>query len=184
MFGVDKKKAGYKGDGIRAAQARIVERLNAVPGVESASFAGIPPLSGGGWNGDVQVEGYTPRPDENVEAHFNAIAPRYFLTLRTSILLGRDFTERDSTTAPAVVIVNEAFARRYCGGASPLGKRVNKAEIVGVVKDMKYRTFRQEIPPTAYWPAAQSKYPTWGDFFVRGRLATPVEGAVREIDQN
>jgi predicted permease len=185
MFRVDMKKAGYKGDQIRAVQARILERLNAVPGVESASFAAVPPLSGGGWNGDIQVEGYTPRPDENPEAHFNAITPKHFLTLRTPILLGRDFTERDSANAPAVVIVNEAFAKRFYGGASPLGKRVNKAEVVGVVKDMKYRTFRQEIPPTAYWPRAQSKNPaTWGDFFVRGRLATPVEGAVREIDQN
>src|SRR5205823_4300878 len=46
-----------------------------------------------------------------------------------------------------------------------------------VVKDMKYRTFRQEIPPTAYWPTAQLKNPRiWGDFFVRGRVGTPVEG--------
>lgn len=135
--------------------AKIVERLNAIPGVESASFAAVRPVSGGGWDGSVSVEGYTPKPDERAQAHFNAISPIHFRTLRTPILLGREFTERDSAKAPKVVIVNEAFVNRYFGGTSPLGKQVNKAEVVGVVKDMKYRSLQQEIPPTAYWPVAQ-----------------------------
>ncbi|MEX2263456.1 MAG: ABC transporter permease [Bryobacteraceae bacterium] len=150
MFDVDLRKAGYKGDRMKAMQERIVERLNAIPGVESASFANVRPVSGGGWDGNVNVEGYTPKPDEHAQAHFNAVSPGHFRTLRTPILLGREFTERDSAKAPKVVIVNEAFVKRYFGGTAPLGKQVNKAEVVGVVKDMKYRTLRQEIPPTAY----------------------------------
>jgi putative ABC transport system permease protein len=180
---VNLSKAGYKGDQVKTMQARIVEKLKALPGVESASYAGLAPLSGGGWNGAVQVEGYTPKPDENVEAHFNAIGPGHFRTLRTPMLLGREFNERDTAKSPKVVIINEAFVRRYFGGSSPLGKHVNQAEVVGVVKDMKYRSIRQEFPPTAFWAYTQSG-PPWGSYYVRGPLATPVAVAVREIDRN
>lgn len=184
MFEVDLRKAGYKGDQMKAVQAQIVERLGALPGVESASLASVPPVSGGGWDGSISVEGYTPKPDERAQAHFNGITPRHFRTLRTPMLLGREFTERDSATAPKVVIVNETFVKRYFGGTAPLGKQVNKAEIVGVVKDMKYRTLRQQIPPTAYWPAAQLAFASGHNYFVRGPLATPVAAAVRQVDNN
>jgi hypothetical protein len=100
------------------------------------------------------------------------------------MLLGREFTERDSATAPKVVIVNETFVKRYFGGTAPLGKQVNKAEIVGVVKDMKYRTLRQQIPPTAYWPAAQLAFAMGHNYFVRGPLATPIAAALGEVDRN
>jgi predicted permease len=186
MFDVDMSKSGYKADQAKMAQARIVDRLRAIPGVESASFAAVQPLSGGGsgWNGDVRIEGYMPRPDENPDAHFNAISPQHFHTLRTPMLLGREFTESDSPKSPKVIIVNEAFVNRYFAGVPPLGKHVNQAEIVGVVKDMKYRTLRQEIPPTAYWPVGQSQRPPGGTYFVRGPLTTPVAAAVREIDKS
>ena len=183
MFDVDLSRSGYKGAQAKAAQARIVERLQAMPGVESASFALLQPLSGGGWNGSVRIEGYAPKPEERPDAHFNAISPQHFRTLRAPMLLGRELTAGDSATAPKVVIVNEAFVRRYFAGEPPLGKHVNQAEVVGVVKDMKYRTMRQEIPPTAYWPLAQIKEQPDVTYFVRGARATPVAAAVREIDR-
>src|SRR3989442_11048471 len=113
VFHVDMNKSGYKGDQVKLMQGRIVERLRAMSGVESVSFASLPPLSGGGWSGDVRIEGYTPKPDERPDAHVNEVSPQHFHTLRTPMLLGRAFTERDLANSQKVVIVNEAFVRRY-----------------------------------------------------------------------
>jgi len=156
VFRVDMSKSGYKVDEMRMVQARIVERLRAMPEWSQLALR-CGPLSGSWWGESVRVEGYTPKPDERPEAHFNEISPRHFHTLRTPMLLGREFNEHDSAKSAKVVVVNEAFVRRYFGGQSPLGKHVNQAEVVGVVKDMKYRTLRQEIPPTAYGALAQTK---------------------------
>ena len=88
--------------------------------------------------------------------HFNLVAPRYFETLSTPILLGRDFTLRDDATAPGVAIVNEAFVRHYMANGNPLEQRVSvvgsprELQVVGVVKDAVYEGLRQTPPPTVY----------------------------------
>ena len=82
-------------------------------GRESASAAQMVPVSGGLWTRTVQVEGYTFRPDESEDVAFNVIAPKYFATLGTPLLSGREFDERDTNTAGKVAIVNESFARYF-----------------------------------------------------------------------
>ena len=129
-----------------AVQRAILERLKRLPGVESASAAQVLPIGGGLWTRDIQVEGYTFRPDESDSVGFNVIAPDYFETLGTPLILGREFDERDTAASPKVAIVNESFARYFFGDAPALGRRVTSVdvtyEIVGVVRDAKYQNLR------------------------------------------
>jgi hypothetical protein len=80
------------------------------------------PLSHKGWEMGVNVEGHTHGQNEDPDVHVNFVADDYFQTLRTPVIQGREFNERDTATSPKVVVVNEAFARRYFQGQSPLGK--------------------------------------------------------------
>src|SRR5207302_6292209 len=84
-------------------------------------------------------------------------SPHYFETMRTPLLLGRDFTVRDDSTSPPVAIVNEAFVRQLLKGSHPLGKRISTAgpfkngmEIIGVVKDAVSFSLRNPAPPAVY----------------------------------
>ena len=118
-----------------------------------------PITGGGGWDNSVWVEGYTPLPDENMTVYLNRAGPKYFETLGTPLLLGRDFNPRDTETTPKVAIINQTMARYFFGNSNPVGRKFgwfgedkNKSqfEIVGVVKDSKYETLRERVPRTAY----------------------------------
>jgi putative ABC transport system permease protein len=145
----------------------LLERVRALPGVESAANLMCPPLSGCGWNSIVQTLGVEPM--RRSESHFNQVSPGYFKTLKANLLAGRDFDQRDTLTSPKVAIVNETFARRFFDGANPLGKRFevgpgtgnppNVYEIIGLVKDTKYRTMREDFRPTAFVAEAQDRNP-------------------------
>ena len=146
---------------------QMVERIQALPGVDSAAAIDIVPLSGYGWNDDVKFT------DSNKEvrelSNFNRIGPGLFRTMGIAFLQGRDFGEQDSVHSPAVAIVNESFVRKVLQGEEPLGKifRVDLGagvpevpyQIVGVVKDTKYLNLWENFPPTAYFPRSQDSKP-------------------------
>ena len=102
----------------------------------------------------------------------NIVSPGFFQTFGTSMLGGRDFTSRDSKAAPHVVIVNEAFARKFTNGQNPIGHHLRQPEyperpafdqeIVGYVKDAVYRSLREPVPATMYVPIAQNPQPPSG----------------------
>lgn len=83
------------------------------------------------------------------------VGPDYFSSLGIPLLLGREITEHDQSSRNRVCIINEAFARRYFAGHNPLGMHVNKYEIVGVARNSRSRSVRDEIDPQFYVPAAQ-----------------------------
>jgi predicted permease len=173
---------------------RLLDRLNAAPGVASASATDVIPISGSLWSRRVQVEGYSFRTDENDIAGFNAIGPKYFQTIGTPLVTGREFDKRDSNIAKKVAIVNESFARKFFGGQSPLGRRVTSVdvtyEIVGVAKDAKYTDLRQDVLKTMYIPLAQreGEQPSNHSFLVRVAAGDPMwlapmlEKLVRDAD--
>jgi predicted permease len=150
---VDATRAGYDGARLRAFYQQVLAFAERLPGVTAASLSSIIPLMGGGISMPIAVNG---QPIPSGEMHFNLVAPRYFETLSTPILLGRDFTLRDDATAPGVAIVNEAFVRHYMPNGSPLEQRVSvvgsprELQVVGVVKDAVYEGLRQTPPPTVY----------------------------------
>ena len=170
----------------QALRSRILESLRSMPGVASASFENSP-LSYKGSRYGAQVEGYTNGPNEDVHVQVNYIAEDYFRTLRTPVIQGREFNDRDTAMSPKVVVVNEAFARRYCQGRSPLGKWIRfkgpEMQIAGMVKDIRLRSLRGEIPAIVYVPAVQSTRPLTGVFIVRGAGIVPlVDAALKRVD--
>src|SRR6185295_5245370 len=112
---------------------------------------------------DVDVEGHTPAPGEDLGATDLRISPGYLSAMSTPLLAGRDFTERDVFGAPLVAIVNDSFARKFFGGANPIGKHfgldgpksADTIEIVGMVRDVKYQNLRESYTSIYYRPFAQ-----------------------------
>jgi len=177
-----------------AVQAAIVDRLQSLPGVVSASASAIFPIAGGLWTRGVQVEGFEFRSAEDDQVAFNAVAPKYFAATGTPLLLGRDFDGRDAAGSKPVAIVNESFARYFFGGQPPLGRHVTSIkiayEVVGVVKDAKYESLRKAAPRTMYisWLQREGAQPTDYSYWARVAggdpmsLAPVIERALPGID--
>jgi len=175
-------------------QQALLDRLASLPGVASASAAQVLPLTGGLWDRGVHVEGYVFQPGEPDHVGFNVIAPAYFSTLRTPLLSGREFDQRDSATSLKVAIVNESFARHFFRNQSAIGRHVTSVgvgyEIVGVVRDAKYQSLRSDIMKTMYipWTQREGDQLTRYSYLVRTisgdprRLAPPVERLVGDVD--
>jgi predicted permease len=184
LVSVKTDRAGLQGHALRG---RILESLRSMPGVASASFENSP-LSYKGSLYGTEVEGYTYGPNEDVHVQVNYIAEDYFRTLRTPMVQGREFNDRDTASSPKVVVVNEAFARRYFQGQSPLGKWIkfkgpNRMEIAGMARDIRPRSLRGEIPAIVYVPAAQAFRPLTGVYIVRGTgIAGVVDSALKRVD--
>jgi putative ABC transport system permease protein len=130
---------------------QLAEHLRELPGVERVAIAGWPLLSGIGANGFVSVNG-APRGDRL--AYFLNVSPGWLDTMKIPLIDGRDF--RPDDVYPGVAIVNEAFAKEYFGGANPVGRWFARGKIrlqvVGLVRDARYRNMREPITPTAYIP--------------------------------
>lgn len=105
-------------------------------------------------------EGFVPRHPEDVKVHRTSVAPGYFRLLKIPLLEGRDFTENDDRQTQLVMMVDQAFARRFYGGASPVGRRVMVWKqwftVVGLVRDSKYFSFTEAPRPHFYLPFRQS----------------------------
>ena len=155
---------------------QVIERVESLPGVESASLARVVALSGGasvrsllvegrsGSNNEFRSEGAGAgviRDADSVSS--NIVGQKYFQTMGINFLRGRDFDGQDTTDRPKVVVVNEAFVRRYFANEEGLGHRISFKgtagpwhEIVGVVRDSKYLTIGEAPTPVAYLPLQQN----------------------------
>ena len=153
MINVDAQR--YALDGGLPLSQRIVERVESLPGVEAASVAGILALGPDMSATRLQVDGVAPG-TTGARTLLNSVGPRYFATLGIPFVSGRDFAATDRDGAPAVAIVNEALARAYFPGESPLGKRVRRSEgepyceIIGVVRESKFGSMGEAPTPVFY----------------------------------
>jgi predicted permease len=169
-FHVDPSLNGYDLPRSISFFRELNRRLSAMPGVQSASLANIGMLEGNEWDMWINVEGYAPKPGEQMNPQCNVVSPGHFATLGVPLLEGRDFDDRDSTTIrhpgipfpiPNVVIVNEKLAKQYFGNHSAIGHHIGignqpgaiaDMEIVGVVKDFRYQGIRGDITRQAFFP--------------------------------
>lgn len=148
---------------------RLREAAATVPGVASASVSAVTPVSGSAWQFLVEIPGGPALPERERVGYVNLVSPDFFRTLGTRVIAGRDFSSLDRRGAPDVVIVNEAFAKKFFNGGNPVGKTVRQPpfpgragtthEVVGYVEDAVYRSLRQPAPPTMYLPVAQNAEP-------------------------
>ena len=157
-----------------AARTALFERMReavlAVPGVRSAALQNVTPLSNSEWDTLIANPPGLSLPENDRDVHVNAVSPGWFATYGTPILAGRDFTLRDDTSAPRVVLVNETFVRKYFPGApDPIGRVVREEaspgdetpamQIIGVVRDAVYDSLRDAVPPTMYQAQLQAAHP-------------------------
>jgi predicted permease len=156
--------AGYtRATGV-AFNRQVLDRLSALPGVESVTMADFSPLSFSIHTDFLQIEGYVPQPHESMEISRAYVGPNYFRTLRTSMISGREFTEADMPDSQFVAVVNQAFVDRYLPSEDPIGKQVtdwgDRFTIVGVARNAKYRLLTYPSEPVVYFPIYQASSPT------------------------
>lgn len=164
--------AAQKYDATKAEQfyQQLSDRVQALPGVQSVSLAQSAPLSyfySPAISSPVFVEGHEPSAGEDPPfAGNNAVGPNFFKTLGVPLLSGREFTDRDREGAPRVAIVNETLVRDLFPDSNPIGQRLRVLsrqpaswEIVGVVKDSKYRSLGEDATPYIFLPYLQNPQP-------------------------
>jgi putative ABC transport system permease protein len=170
--------------------AQAAEAVQALPGVLSASVTNLIPLGGDVYGTVYEVEGKTiPRR----ETYYMNVGPNYFRTMDIRLRVGREFTAADRPGAPAVAIVNEAFARTHSLGPNPVGAHVRSRstdpwlEIVGVVADSKYAFFGEAPHPILFRPFLQAG----GSLFVVARtsgapagMISALKSAILDIDKS
>ena len=158
----------YQGELRAGVTQLLIERIEALPGVDSAAVTFIDPFKWSGINRGYTIEGRGPVPPaERDTVFYHNISPGYFRTMGIPFLTGRDFSVADRFGSQPVMIVSDSFARRYWPGENPLGKRLkfgpenSKAPwiaVVGVAGNMKFRTLRQDpsAEPVVYTPLLQT----------------------------
>jgi putative ABC transport system permease protein len=168
LVNVDLRSGNYPAERWSAVYQEMLDQLRTIPGLRSASVSSITPVCHCRWAGEVVVEGYTPKSREDAMASFNNVSDGYFETVGTSIVGGRDFNSHDTSTSTKVAIVSQSMAQKYFGAANPLGRHFRvqdgnlpsvPVEIVGIVKDAKYGSLRDEPSPFAFIPWSQGGAP-------------------------
>lgn len=159
------KTAGLPPEQWIATGEDIESRLRSLPGVISVSRSIMTPISNFEWNNYIKADTPNAPAGDASLAFFNFISPSYFDTLRTPLLAGRAFNANDTKTSPQVAIVNETFARKLFSTPNPVGKTFRVAadpgkpeppvQIVGLVKDSKYESLREDTYATAFSPITQ-----------------------------
>jgi predicted permease len=186
LMGVDISRLQYSNERRAAVYRNLLEEVRATPGVDAAGTASIVPLSGDGWNDMLDIPGVVSK--DHMLAWFSSISEGYFRTMDTALVAGRDFNQHDTTSAPEVAIVNQEFCRKFLAGANPLGKQVrmltgpgeeqHQYQIVGVVKNAKYVSLREDTKPVVFVAENQRKEPGQGTtILVRSRMSFGALGA-------
>ncbi len=194
LFRVDPELNGYDESRQAGLFDELTQSIRSVPGVQAVGHSTIAYLTDWGSVGDtIFVEGSDV--EDGYQPRVNSVSPGFFETMEIPVLRGRLFDSRDSMDAPPVVVISEAAARGFFGSDDPIGRRLGnsrlasgRAEIVGVVRDVKNSNVRTDAPPTVYWPHVQESYGA-GHFAVRtagspAALTSAVRAAVRRVDDN
>jgi predicted permease len=161
---LDLRATGVTPENRLAMFTRVREAVAAIPGIDAAATSFVTPVSGSTWNLEINVPDYPN--NERRGVLFNGVSPNFFKAMGTPLLAGRDIADGDRRNSPDVIIVNEAFARKYFNGANPIGKTftivgyndnfpTRVMEIIGMVANAKYQRLREEAQPTMYGAMAQ-----------------------------
>ncbi len=187
---INPRVGGYAPADLDVLYRRVIERVEALPGVEAAAVGTCGLMTGCRSNAyGLVIAGYAPQPGEDITVQENRVSGGYVRTAGLSMVDGRDFTARDHGTR--VAIINEAMAHRYFGSRNPIGQRIGRddvadTEIIGVVKDARLNSVREAAVPMALFPIDQQ--PSYlGTLLVRtrsdpGSLVLGLRRAIHEIE--
>ncbi len=175
--------------------SQLLERVKALPGVQSAAAVSSLPLAGADSDAGFLIEGRpAPQPDQRPVAWVSSVSQDYFRTMGMRLIAGREFTERDNENSPKVVIISQATARRHFPNEDPIGKRIGNGrpdgwrEIVGITADVKHFGLTQDARVSMFFPDRQR--PSRQMFIVARAAADPLSlgsalrGAVAAMDKN
>jgi predicted permease len=173
---------------------RVIEKVSHVPGVRSAAFASDLPFTTDGGTTSFHIEGRPASPQDQLnDALYREVSADYLETLGVRLVAGRLIDERDTAGSPAVVVINETFARNYWRGGNALGARVRVSDdakgrtVIGVISDVRERGLQLAMKPAIYLPFTQVKQPGVDFLLVRTAmdpmaLLDPVRNALWSID--
>jgi predicted permease len=200
LFRVDPSLIGYKEEKLTALYHQLSDQIETVPGVRSATFSQHTLLSGSGTNSSVYIPGVigpNGKPIDSGNAFIHSVRENFLQTMEIPLLRGRTLTSHDDAHAPRVALVNETFAKQFLHTDDPVGKRFSfdnekpgEIEIVGLVRDAKYTSQRDDIPATVYetWTqvldfmrSATFEVRTSGD---PKALVAGIREAVRQVEPN
>ena len=179
-------------DKINIFRKALIEKVRALPGIQSAAVSSNGPLMGGWQTGFWREENGRPQPSDMLNSDLEVIGGDYFSTLKVPLLRGRMFNEQDTKDSPRVVIIDQAMAEQYFPGENPIGKRIGvdagndkegwvMSEIIGVVARMRFHAVDEMAPlPVIYCSLAQAQR-TSLTLFVRSTMASAaLEHAIRD----
>jgi predicted permease len=201
LFSVEPGLSGYREESLANLYRQMSERIEAVPGVQSVTFSANPLLARSATEFAFHLPGSNAAAEDEVRpagiVHVHQVRENFLGAMEIPLMGGRAFTERDDARAPKVAVVNQSFAERFFPGQSPIGQRfgfepaeAGAIEIVGIARDAKYTSQRDDIPPTIYLPWGQELSALGSATFeVRtsgepSPYVTVIRQAVREVDGN
>jgi predicted permease len=163
---LDVRSLGYAAEQRHQLYARIVERVQSLPGVQSASLSLNGPIVASSQLSGFAIDGYTPKPGERMQTNEETVTEDYFSTVGLRIVRGRAFGPQDRATGTRSTLINETMARRFFGDQDPIGTRwaystdalrtPHAFVVIGVVQDAKYRDLKGPIPTMTYHLASPS----------------------------
>jgi len=190
--------AGYRPAELAGLYRRLIDQVQSVPGVTTATVATYSPMGNMSESGTIAVEGYQPHQGEDMSSWMNRVGPRYPETMGMTLRAGRPFGDGDRPGAPKVAMVNEAFARAYFPGQDPVGHRfgfnegpdgANEFEIVGVLGDARFEGANDPPRRMVFLPLLQAvdQSAYTGELAIRvsGEPAAPaaaVRAAIATVD--
>jgi predicted permease len=204
LFNVSPLLNGYRDERLVQFYDRMTERLEALPGAPKVTFSNLALLEGSRYRSSLYLRNALDAPpDANGRVKQSGVTyylhtgENFWETMEIPLLAGRTFTKQDDARAPKVAVVNQSFAREFFPNESPVGKRFtfdpkkpDEYEIVGLVKDAKYRRQRDDAPPTTYLPWRQHLRDMWRatvEMRFKGNPSATIAAvrqAMREVDEN
>jgi len=198
---VDALASGYKGPGLQNVIRDLLLRFGALPGVRGVSVSSNGLFSGSESSDAIRVDGVALANEQDNSTNDDEVGPNYFSTIGVPVILGREITAQDFSSAAHVAVVNETFARFYFGGRSPLGHKIYMQdsdhpnqppfEIVGVARDVRDHDVRKGVPRRMYAPLSSADFDQVGapNFELRATgnpqtLINSVRNTIRELNPN
>jgi len=196
-FQLDAGLGSYPPERIAGLYDEVSARVARLRGVKFVGTTHHPLITGIVATRSASFQDYARKPGEKPYVFLHAVSGEFFRALGAPLLVGRDFAPLDNENSQPVAIVNETIVRRYFNGKNPVGSRMDfdreyqggKIEIIGVTRDMKYASLRDDVPPTVYIPVRQegTDRATFVTFLVRAEgdpaaLGAAVRATVRELD--
>lgn len=185
LMSLNPSRSGQKESETALLYEQLLDNVRRLPDVKAASLTNVPVLSGNMFAANVRVPGYQPKENEP-NNYIHVVSPDYFRTLATPILMGRDFDNRDRKGSQGVAVINQRFASYYWPGQSPIGKHFRwgggrEVEVVGLAKNTKYQTIREEAQLIFYLPVSQLRFEELTLLVRTGNRASEIVARIRDV---